>query len=58
MGKNETKNETKDELKKSLEKTIDLAKKLPNPRNEEEEKALDDIISEFKELDEYLDDLI
>jgi 5,10-methylenetetrahydrofolate reductase len=45
----------KKQIKEQLEKTVKLSKNLQDPRNDEEQKMLDDIMSEIKDLDNYID---
>jgi 5,10-methylenetetrahydrofolate reductase len=45
----------KKQIKEQLEKTVKLSKNLQEPRNDEEQKMLDDIMSEIKDLDNYID---
>lgn len=47
----------KKQLKKQLKKTVKLAENLQEPRNDEEQKMLDTIMNDIKDLDNYLDDL-
>ena len=47
----------KKQIKEQLEKTIELSKNLQEPRNDGEQKMLDDIMSEIKDLDNYLDEI-
>ena len=47
----------KKQIKEQLEKKIELSKNLQEPRNDEEQKMLDDIMSEIKDLDNYLDEI-
>ena len=47
----------KKQIKEQLEKTVELSKNLQEPRNGEEQKMLDDIMSEIKDLDNYIDEI-
>lgn len=50
--------EQKEELSKKVIDTLELAKNLSEPRNEQEQKMLDDIYNEIQALDKYLDYII
>lgn len=47
----------KNQIKKQLEKTVDLSKNLQEPRNEEEQQMLDNIMNEINELNDYIDEI-
>ena len=47
----------KDELNKKVKETVELSKNLPNPKTKEQQKELDNILKEIKDLDSYLDNI-
>lgn len=47
----------KDKIKEKIKETVELSKNLQEPRNEEEQNMLDDIMTEIKDLDNYLDEI-
>lgn len=47
----------KKQIKEQVEKTVELSKNLQEPRNDEEQKMLDDIMSEIKDLNNYIDEI-
>ncbi len=47
----------KNQIKKQLEKTVDLSKNLQEPRNEEEQQMLDNIMNEINELNDHIDEI-
>ena len=49
--------DNKKQIKEQLEKTVDLSKKLQDPRNDEEQQMLDNIMNEINELNDYIDEL-
>lgn len=49
--------DNKKQIKEQLEKTVDLCKNLQEPRNDEEEQMLDNIMNEINELNDYIDDI-
>lgn len=48
----------KKQIKEQLEKTVELSKNLQEPRNDEEQKMLGDIMNEIKDLDNYIDEIL
>lgn len=49
--------EDKKKIKEQLEKTVYLSKNLQEPRNEEEQQMLDNIMNEIKDLNDYIHDI-
>jgi hypothetical protein len=47
----------KETIKETIKETVELSKNLQEPRNEEEQNMLDDIMNEIKDLDNYLDEI-
>lgn len=52
------KNEKYVKIKKGLEKLKILAKNLPKPTTDDEQKSLDNIFNEIQDFNRYLDDII
>ena len=50
-------NSNKETIIEKLKETVELSKNIEEPRNEEEQSMLDDIMNEIKDLDNYLDEL-
>ena len=55
MTKNEQQKFIKDEV---IDKTLELSKNLQEPRNEEEQKMLDNIKSEIEDLTNFMGNII
>jgi uncharacterized protein YaaR (DUF327 family) len=51
------KDNKKQQIKEKLEKSVELSKNLQDPRNDEEQKMLDNIMKEIKDLSNYLDEI-
>lgn len=54
---NSNKETIKEIIKEKVNETVELSKNLQEPRNEEEQNMLDDIMNEIKDLDNYLDEI-
>jgi hypothetical protein len=52
------KEEEKELIKTMLQETLELAKNLPEPTNDKEQKELDDIYDEVKDLDKFITEII
>lgn len=52
------KKDDKESLKKEINKVVELSKNLPEPTTEEQQKALDNIMDEINDLNNYLNKII
>lgn len=51
------KEKTKKQIKEKFAKTLELSKNIQEPRNEEEQKRLDNIMEKINDLSNYLDEI-
>jgi len=49
--------EQKKQIREKLQKTVELAKNLPEPKNQEQQAELDNIADAIKDLSDYISKL-